>query len=135
MPAQASLVINDGQGTPVAHTFVPNGAMQQPDKKVVSEWVDRSPDVKVGYFTIREQHAPSNSNSLEKIRWVITRPTTVTPSGTTAPVAAYENTIVIEAWIHDRATAAETADMVAFAKNFTASAYFAAKVKTRERTW
>lgn len=135
MPAQANLVINDGQGTPVAHTFVPNGAMQQLDKKVVSEWVDRSPAVKVGYFTIREQHAPSNNNKLEKIRWVITRPTTETPSGATTPVAAYENTIVIEAWIHDRATAAETADMAAFAKNFAASAYFTTKVTTRERTW
>lgn len=135
MPAQSSLVINDGQGTPVAHTFAPNGSMQLADKKVVSEWVDRSPATKVGYLTIREQHAPSNQNGLEKIRWVIEKPTTETLSGAPAPTKAYANTVVIEAWIHDRASVAELADLVAFAKNFTANAYFATKVNTRERTW
>lgn len=135
MPAQANIVINDGQGTPVAHTFVPNGAMQQQDKKVMSEWVDRSPAVKAGYFVIREQHAPSNANRLEKVRWLIQRPTTETPSGATSPQLAYENTIVVEAWIHDRATSAETADMAAFLKNFAALSYVSTKITTRERTW
>lgn len=135
MPAQANIVINDGQTTPVAHTFSPNGAMQGEGKKVMSEWVDRSPAVKVGFLTIREQHSPSNANGLEKIRWVIERPTTETLSGAPAPTRAYTNSIIIEAWVHDRGTAAELSDIVAFAKNFTALTYFSDKIKNRERTW
>lgn len=135
MPAQAAITINDGQATPVAHVFNPDGAFRGSDNKVIGNWVDRSPAVKVGYLTIREQHAPANGSNLEKIRWVIERPTTETLSGAAAPSRAYANTIVVEAWIHDRATVAELSDMVAFAKNFTALTYFADKVKNRERTW
>lgn len=135
MPQQQNIVINDGATTPVAHTFAPNGALMGPDKKITSEWVDRSPPFVVGYHTIREQQAPSNINGLLKIRWVIERVSTETLSGATSPTKAYSNTVVIESWVHDRASSAETADMVAFAKNFTASAYFASKVTSRERTW
>lgn len=135
MPQQANIVINDGQATPVAHTFAPDGAYKGDDGKVTSQWVDMSPSVRVGYHMITEQHSAPNSNGVQKIRWKISRVTTETLAGAPAPSRAYANEVYIEPIIHERSTAAETADIVAFAKNFTASAYFATKVNTRERTW
>ncbi len=134
MPVQAAIAINDG--TAVAHTFNPDGSYKTLEgDKVTSKWVDSSPAIRVGYHSIQEQHAAANVNGLQKLRWVISRTTTETLSGAAAPSVAYVNTGVIEAWIHDRSSAAEAADMVAFIKNFTALAYFATKVNSRERTW
>lgn len=134
MPAQAIITINDGLAA--AHTFNPNGSFKSAEgDKVTSNWVDSSPASRVGYHSVNEQHAAANGNGLQKIRWVITRNTTETLSGAAAPTLAYPNTGVVEVWIHERSSAAETADMVAFVKNFTALAYFATKVNTRERTW
>jgi hypothetical protein len=141
MPAQAAIAINDGQASPVTHTFAPDGALAQPDRKVVADWVDRGAGVKVGYLTIREQHAPSNGNQVEKMRWVITRPTLETLSNNTStgidpqPTKAFDTVGIVEIHLHDRAGEPELKDVVAFVKNFTATAYFAAKVTNRERTW
>lgn len=141
MPAQTSLVINDGQATPVAHTFTPNGAMLTPEKKVLAEWVDRSPANKAGYWTLAEQHSPTNSNGIEKMRFVIDRPTVESVVGAAGtgyqapPKRAYAGMVVVEVWSHERATPAELADLAALARNFTANAFFTGKVTSRERTW
>lgn len=141
MPAQAAIVINDGQGTPVAHTFNPNGALRTPDRKVQSEWVDRSPVNAAGYLSIEESHAPPNGNGMEKVRWVIDVPTleSVVGGGGTGyqapPKRAYGGVITIEVMMHERATPAELANYAAYLKNFAASTYVKTKVETRERTW
>lgn len=141
MPAQAAIVINDGQATPVAHTFNPNGALRSPDKKVQAEWVDRSPVNSAGYLEIEESHAPYNSNGMEKMRWSIDVPTleSVVGGGGTGyqapPKRAYAGVIVIEVMVHERATPAERANYAAYLKNFAASAYVKSKVETGERTW
>lgn len=140
MPAQANIVINDGQGTPVAHTFVPDGALAQPDGKVVAEWVDRSQTYKVGFWTIREQHAKPNGNGIEKIRFVIERPVLEVPGSVVvgfnpAPQRAYAPTAVVEYWMPERASTAELADLAALVKNFSALAFVTTKVTNRERSW
>lgn len=142
MPQQAAIVINDGQGTPVAHTFAPNGALAQPDGKVVAEWVDRSSSSgKPGYLYLVESQVPSNKNGVEKVRWTLKRPTLETLNSSAAsgvdpfPQKAFDDVLSIEVWVNDRAPPQSGLDLGAFAKNFTATAYFASKCATRERTW
>lgn len=140
MPAQANIVINDGQGTPVAHTFVPDGALSQPDGKVVAEWVDRSPTYKVGYWCIREQHSKPNGNGVEKMRFVIERPVLEVPGSVVvgfnpAPQRAYLPAATIEYWLPERAASTDLADLAALVKNFTALAFVTSKVTNRERSW
>jgi hypothetical protein len=135
MSAQANLVINDGAGTPVAHTFNPKGAKTSQTGKDVALWRDQSPATMLDYLSITEQHSAPNSNGIEKFRWVIEVPKTETPSGATAPVKAYSATGVIEIWIHERASAAELANIAAFVKNFAAHAYMTSAVTNREAAW
>lgn len=140
MPAQASIVINDGQGTPVAHTFVPDGALAQPDGKVVAEWVDRSQTYKVGFWKIREQHSKPNGNGVEKIRFVLERPVLETLGSAVvgfnpAPQLAYLPMASIEYMLPERASTAELADLAALVKNFTALSFVTSKVSNRERSW
>lgn len=135
MPAQAAIVINDGQGSPVAHTFNPNGAMQLPDGKIAAEWVDRGAAIRVGYCYIQEQFSPINVNGIEKARFVIKKVSTETLSGATAPTKAFESDIILEFWIHQRESTQGLADLVAYAKNFAAHAYVASTVNNRERPW
>jgi len=141
MPAQSSITISDGAATPVAHVFTPDGALAQPNGKVVAEWVDRSPGVKAGYWKITEQFSPSNPNGIEKQRFVIDRATLETLSNNTstgvnpAPQKAYSTLGVIEVWYHDRSSEAERADIAALVKNFTATTFFTDKVKKAERSW
>lgn len=51
MGAVASIVLNDAQATPVAHTFVPLG----PDKNGVWWWEDQSATSPIGYNRISMQ--------------------------------------------------------------------------------
>jgi hypothetical protein len=50
MPAIDDVVINDAQGTPVAHTFSPNGI-----RAGVAEFVDRTAAVPAGFLTISNE--------------------------------------------------------------------------------
>lgn len=133
MPAQAAIVLADS--VPGNHTFNPNGAMLSSDGKIVAEWVDRGPAIRVGYCYIQEQFSPINSNGIEKVRFVIRKVSTETLSGATAPTKAFESNVIIEYLIHERESAVGLADLVAYAKNFTALAYVATTVNNRERPW
>jgi hypothetical protein len=135
MSAQANIVINDGAGTPVAHTFNPKGAKKQPDGRDVGLWRDQSPANAVGYLSITEQHADVNSNGVEKFRYVIDVPTTEILDGAAAPSKAYACQAFIEVMVPQRATAEELANIVAFVKNFTALTYFHDAIVNREAAW
>jgi hypothetical protein len=51
MASQGNLTINDGQATPVAHTFYTNGAGYVDSMKaILAKWVDRSQAAAVGYW-------------------------------------------------------------------------------------
>lgn len=139
MSAQANVVINDGQGVPVAHTFNPKGARVMDTGKEVALWRDQSPASSVGFLTLREEHTPVNANGMEKFRYVIDVPTLESPAsgGSFAPppTRAYGTIGIIEVWAHQRASTAELANIVAYVKNFTASTYFKDAVEKREAAW
>lgn len=51
MASQVNLTLNDGQTTPVAHTFSTNGAgWSDSAQAIVANWVDRSPGFAIGYW-------------------------------------------------------------------------------------
>lgn len=138
MSAQANIVLNNGAMTPVAKTFAPKGARRINDKDVAL-WRDQSSANAEGYPTITEQHAPPNSNGIEKFRYVIEVPTLEQPASggsyVAAPKRAYATVAVVEVWEHTRASQDELKDIVAYVKNFTASAYFSDAVTKRESAW
>lgn len=141
MPAQSSIVLDDGQTTPVAHTFVPNGALANPQGKVIAEWVDRSVGQRVGYWSLVEQYSPPNGNKIEKWRFVLSRPTLETLSNNTstgidpAPTKAFDSTLVMEFWVHERASEAELDDLAALAIELASCTHVQNSIKNRERTW
>lgn len=139
MTAQATITINDGATTPVAHNFDPKGAMVNGDKKGIANWRDQSPAQAVGFLTLTETHTPVNANGMEKFRYVIDVPTLESPGsgGTYAPppTRAYGTIAVIEVWAHERATEQELKNIAAYVKNFTAHAYFNNAITKREPAW
>lgn len=140
MSAQGNIVINDGTSpTPVARTFAPKGARVSPDKKEVAIWRDQSTASAVGYRTLTEQHTPVNSNGMEKFRISLDIPTleSANSGGLFAPppTRAYGTIGVVEVWVHQRASAEELANIVAYVKNVTASAYFTNLITNREASW
>lgn len=139
MSAQVTLTINDGATTPLAHAFDPKGAKTMPDRSDVAIWRDQSATSQVGYRTLTEKHTAVNANGMEKFRYLLDIPTLETASsgGSFAPppTRAYGTIGVIEVWAHQRATDQELKDIVAYVKNFTASAYFSNAIIKREAAW
>lgn len=140
MSAQANVVINDGQATPVAHTFAPKGARTPVTGRDVALWKDQSPVNAEGYLTLTEQHSLPNGNRIEKFRYVLELPTLETVGTndagiTPAPTKAYSTTAVLEFWISTRASQQELKDIVAYAKNFAATTYLFDAITKREAAW
>jgi len=117
MPAFASVVIPDAQGTPVNHTFAP-AKIETPGGKIIATWEDRSAGVIVGYWRLRLETVPKNANRMLKTRVVLERATLETLSNNTsnginpAPTLAYYTTGVAEFWSHERSTLTERTDVV-----------------------
>jgi hypothetical protein len=140
MSAQAALVLNDGQATPVAHTFAPKGAKKNQNGLDIATWRDQSPANAEVYLSLVEQHSEPNGNRVEKFRYVITVPTPETvgtnDAGVVPPVTkAYDTIGVVEVWATTRATQQELKDIVAYVKNFTATTYFSDAITKREAAW
>lgn len=71
MAAVANIVLNDAQGTPVAHTFIPLG----PDKNGVWWWEDQTGLAPLGYNRISAQlvragNPPAGSNAGSRVNRV-----------------------------------------------------------------
>lgn len=139
MSAQALITISDGVAVPVAHNFDPKGARAQADKSDMAIWRDQSPTTSVGYLSLTEKHTPVNSNGMEKFRYTIDVPTLESPAsgGSFAPppTRAFGTIAVVEVWAHQRASDAELKNIVAYVKNFTATAYFSNAIIKREAAW
>lgn len=128
MPARANIVVNDGQATPVAHTFNP---AENGDNDLFE---DKSGGIPIGFPTIvtRFQRpapgaAASVSNRVYRIKTTVSWPTLESTSASTgtgippAPTVAYVNRCVME-WIHpERSTLANRKDARAIVYNLLAN--------------
>lgn len=146
MPALAPIVINDGQATPVAHTFNPAG----PDENGVSFLYDRSGGIAVGFpelsINLRQpQRIRSNSNTKQtssdrvfRATVVVRVPTLDVTSPATgtgiqpAPSKAYDTVVKMEFLLPERTTLQNRKDILAYAKNILANSNVVSVVQDLE---
>lgn len=125
MSAIAPIVINDGQSTPVAHTFAPVTI----DAQGVAKWADRSTGISVGFpglsYSLKN---PSGQSRSYKMTAKVTLPVLeqTSPSTSTgiqpAPTVAYNCIANIELVLPERSTLADRKNLIAFVRNYLANA-------------
>lgn len=125
MAAIANVVINDGLSTPVAHTFAPVTI----DAQGVAKWADRSGGISVGFPTLSYSlKSPTGSSKSYKMTAKVTLPVLEQTSPSTAtgiqpaPVVAYNLIANIEMVLPERSTTQDRKNLLAYAKNFLATA-------------
>jgi len=132
MPAVTTLVLNDAQATPVAHTYNPSG----PDKDRVSWWYSDQSEFPVA--------APSLSISLKRSsggndplrhRFHFALPMVEIPSGETYPVLLGTNRCHIDMIIHPKSTKEDRETILTFASQFLALQFAKAIVGNSEAVY
>lgn len=126
MPAIAALTINDGQATPVAHTFSPvttDGS--------TAKWADRAPSIPAGFRTISYEVAgPNGSRTTNKLQAGFMIPVVATVNGVDTVVRYSSGQITLN--IHPEATLQERKDLLAYMTNFVANATVKTSVENVE---
>lgn len=126
MPAIAALSINDGLGTPVAHSFAPvttNGT--------VAKWADRSPSIPAGFRTISyEVTGPNGTRTTNKLQSGFMIPTVAAVDGSDQVVRYSSGQVTLN--IHPEATLQERKDLLAYMTNFMSNATVKSSVENIE---
>lgn len=123
MPSVASITINDGASTPVAHTFVPTNK----DVQGAFHYADQSGGVPVGFSTISAsltQPKPGNGQ-VYRIRMKIRMPTLATLGTSDAgitppPTKSHESGFSCEFLVPVASSLQERKNILAYAKNLLA---------------
>jgi len=113
MSAQANIVAFDGAATPVSHTFSPCGVVNDPVEGTVADWREIITTVPT-YAQPRVRLSQKRLKSgVYRVSTMVTVPVMESVSGqnaagyTAAPKVAYENTVALIGYFHERATTAE----------------------------
>jgi len=126
MPAIAALVINDGQGSPVAHTFSPvttDGSM--------AKYADRSPTIPSGFRTISlEVLPPSGNRTVHKWQAGFSDPVVATVNSVDQVVRYSSAQVTLN--IHPDSTLQERKDLLAYVANYLANATVKTSVENIE---
>lgn len=138
MTAIAALTLKDGQATPANHTFSPVNI----DSAGIARWADRAGGIALGFpvvtFSLRN---PTKASRVYKVSGKIVLPVLEVTSPSTAsgiqpaPTKAYDLTATIEMMLPERSTAAQRADLMAYAKEFLANAVMAQAVASFESVY
>lgn len=145
MPALASITINDGQATPVAHTFNPVG----PDKNGVQFYHDQSGGIAIGFPSISldlkvpGQAIPGQSSKASRVyrasfKMILPILEVTTSSATgiePAPTKAYDLTVKGEFILPERSTLDNRKDILAYARNLLATTVISALVHNLEKVY
>lgn len=128
MAARANIVINDGQASPVAHTFNPAKVVDI-DAVTLATYEDRSGGIAVGFPVVSiSMRRPSKTSRTYKVQLKVVVPTLETISNSTvsgilpAPTKAYDTLVNVEFITHERAPLQSRKDILAYAKNLLAHA-------------
>jgi len=134
MAAVANIVINDGQGTPVAHTFSPTTVQTD-----VVTYHDRSGGIVLGYPEVSlGQKMPANGVGSIKQTIRISVPTLETVTGSTGegfapkPTLAYKERAFAEIYHDPRSSLQERKNLNAYFKNALANAAWTTLVENFE---
>lgn len=142
MAALATLTVNDGKATPVAHTFAPVSVNSDAQGAVVAKWLDRSPSQAIGFlpltYGVREPLANKSAVGFYDIKVKLDYPIleALAPSGngfTPAPTKAYVLGSTTNFKVPDRATTAEITDLVSM--HINALQALKAEIIAREPRW
>lgn len=138
MASLATLTINDGQATPVAHNFDPTG----PDRNGVITYEDRSGGVPLGYPTITlHKQSPRGQSTVYRVKGAVNVPVLETATGTDpngyvpGPAVAYVNRANVEFILPRRSANAERKDLRAYLVNLVSDAVAQAMVEDLEGVW
>jgi len=125
MSAIANIVINDGQATPVSHTFAPVTI----DAQGVAKWADRSGGISVGFPGLSYSlKSPSGNSKSYKMTAKVTLPVLeqTSPSTSTgiqpAPTVAYNLIANVELVLPERSTLQDRKNLLAYLRNYLANA-------------
>jgi len=124
MGAIASVVINDGQATPVAHTFAPVNIVAD-----VAKLADRSGGIAIGYPVITQSvRAPNGNLRTYKVTSRVALPVLEVTSPSTAsgiqpaPTLAYTLLCNMEFILPERSSLQERKNLLAYVRNYLAHA-------------
>jgi hypothetical protein len=142
MASQANLTINDGQATPVAHTYYTNGAGWSDSLQgLLASWVDRSQAAAVGFWKVSMSFKEPNKqrkNYLVVVKSevpVLEVVNSSTYSGITpAPTVSYNPVSKTEFSIPERSTLQARKDQLAIHRNLLANAIITSAVQDLEPT-
>lgn len=138
MPAIGNLVINDGQATPVAHTFAPVGVEAN-----VAKHADRSGGIPVGYgiVTIGMRNPGNGQGGVYKasIKVLIPSLEQTSPSTATgiqpAPSVAYTTAAHLDFLLPARGTLLDRQNILAYVKNALSNASIVSVVTNLETVY
>lgn len=142
MAARANIALNDGQTTPVAHTFNPNsGDGNVPGVSVIS-YEDRSGGIQVGFPRVSiSTRKPTRQNRNYKVTAMVVVPVMENVSNSTvsgiapAPTVAYEVMCTSSFVLPERSSIAARKDLLAYVKNLYAHAVMTSAVQDLESPW
>lgn len=126
MPAIAALSINDGQTTPVAHSFAPVTTDGE-----TAKWADRSPTIPAGYKTLSIDVSPPNgSRTVYRHTLGLMDPTVVTVNSVDQVVRYNSAQLVLN--FHPESTLQERKNLLAYVTNSLANANVKTSVENLE---
>jgi hypothetical protein len=143
MPQIAAITINDGAGTPVAHTFSPIGR----DEKGVFWFEQTTPSPtnalgakRIGYKQTRILDAQKQLTGLSSIVYTLAVPTLETVANNSAgitppPTLSYVEKLRVEFQLAERSTSQERKDTRVLMANFFAHAMAIANVDTLQPSY
>lgn len=129
MATRANIVINDGQATPAAHTYVPVGKPLGTDYEYFVERTSGVPNAQAE-IRLRLRTPVPNSGSPYKVDAVILIPETAVVNGET--VVLSQNRVDMTFTLSPKSTSADRADALASAKNLLANTIVTSLVKDLE---
>jgi len=138
MSAIAAMGLNDGQATPVSHTFSPVNI----DSNGIAKWADRSGGIALGYPTITfSMRQPSKASRAYKVTAKIVTPVLEVTSPSTAsgiqpaPTLAYNLMATVEFVLPERSTLAQRKDVAAYLRNLLISGMFTQATENFENVY
>lgn len=142
MAQRANLVLNDGQATPVAHTFGPTSGDGNVAGVSIITYEDRSGGVKVGFPTVEiHTRAPTRQNKNTKVSFTVKRPVLEVVSNSTvsgiapAPTVAYDCLFKGEFILPERSSLDARKDVLAYVRNLLANAVMTQAIHDLESPW
>lgn len=142
MAVRSNIVVNDGQATPVSHTFNPNSGDGNVPGSSIIVYEDRIGGIQVGFPVVQiTTRKPTKALRNNKISVMIKRPVLETVSNSTvsgiapAPTVAYDVVFQGSFTLPERSDLASRKDMLAYVRNVLANAVMTSAIQDLESPW